>query len=365
MILVYSDSQIIDLEWIPHVAWPDQIEVCRDITQYVSSDCRNKIAFTAHRLYVMHDTELVFEDKIRLLSDHSQLVFTIESELHPYHYTIWSQCHRSNVYWVLPGLVNDRDDIDPHIIYWGDWFKTTAGLYRKLPDVLETLHASRQKPYHFEALLGSPKPHRDFIAKSVIDHGLQSNFILTYGGKWQDNQFYAKDYFIYEPGTEMIQPDQHIGTMDWARYRGEQCHLSQIIPVQVYNDAYYSVIAETDYVNDIVFFSEKTVKPILAKRLFVAFSGYRFLHHLRGLGFQTFDGIIDESYDNISDGTARWQAAFEQIKILCQSDPNDIQRRAMPILEHNFKIMIETDWTRYAINGIQRIIDCATISAHR
>lgn len=366
MILVYNDSQICDLEWIPHVRWPDRVQICNDIQEYVAADCATKIAFTGHRLHVMHDADMVFEDKIQLLSDHSLSVFTLESELHPDHYyKIWTACHRPNVYWVVPGGVNDRDDMINNIIYWGDWFKTTASLYRKLSDVLVDLHAPRAKSYHFEALLGSPKPHRDFVARSVVDHGLQSKFILTYGGAWNDDRFYAQDYFIYEPGTEMADPDNHIGTMDWARYRGEQCHLSQIIPTQVYNDSYYSVIAETDHVNEIIFFSEKTVKPILAKRLFVVFSGYRFLEHLRSLGFQTFDGIIDESYDTILDGPSRWAAAFEQIKFLCETDPAVVAQQIQPIVEHNFQHMMETDWNRYAIDRIQAVIDRETNSAQR
>lgn len=365
MILIYSDSQICDLEWIPLISWPDSVEICHNIQEYISSNCRTKVAFTAHRLYVTHDVDMEFEKKVILLSENSELVFTLESEIHPYHFTIWSYCHKSNVYWILPGHVNNHNDIDDHIIYWGDWFKTTSNLYRKLPEVVEKLHTSAVKPLKFEALLGSPKPHRDFVTKSVIDNGLQDQFILTYGGKWNDDHFYARDYFIYEPGTKICDPARHIGTMDWAQYRGERCHLSQIIPVSVYNDTQYSIIAETDYVNSLSFFSEKTAKPMIAKRLFVVFSGYHFLENLRRLGFQTFDGIIDESYDKISDGTERWAAAFEQVKFLCQADPVDIHQQIAPILEHNFEVMMETDWTRYACDGVQRVIDSATISAQR
>lgn len=365
MILIYSDSQILDLEWIPHLLWSDQIQVCHDIQEYVSSDCKHKIAFTGHRLHVTHDADMEFEKKIVLLSVNSRLVFTIESELHPFHFNIWGKCHRPNVYWVMPGAINGHENINDHIIYWGDWFKTTANLYRNLPDVLETLHAGRDQTKFFEALLGSPKPHRDFVANSVVENDLRNRFIMTYGGQWQDDRFYARDYFIYEPGTELVDPDQHVGTMDWARYRGHQCHLSQIIPVSVYNDTHYSIIAETDYVNPVIFFSEKTAKPILAKRLFIVFSGYKFLHNLRILGFKTFHGTIDESYDLISNNVQRWMAAFEQIKYLCQSDPREIKEKIQPILDHNFNLMMERDWTQYSLSKIQQLIDRDNISAQR
>lgn len=305
----------------------------------------------------MHDVDMAFEKKILTLSANSQCVFSLESELHPFHFNIWSHCHRDNVYWLLPGAINDRDDINCNIIYWGDWFRTTADLYRRFSDVLENLHQPRAKSKMFDALLGSPKPHRDFVARAVAENNLSDKFILTYGGQWREDRFYAQDYFIYEPGTEVVSPDTHLGTMDWARYRGHLCHLSQIMPVQVYNDSYYSVIAETDYMNSVSFFSEKTAKPIIAKRLFIAFSGYRFLENLKKLGFRTFDGIIDESYDAIHDGSERWTAAFEQIKFLCQADPTEIQRKITPIIEHNYQVMMETDWNRRALDRIRLVID--------
>lgn len=363
LILIYSDSQICDLEWISALRWGDDIEICRDIREYISSQCEKKIAFSAHRLHVMHDVDMQYEEKIRLLSDNSDRVFTIESELHPDHLEIWRKCHRPNVYWAVPGFANDRPDMEDNVIYWGDWFKTTSQLYHNFPDILEDLHALRQKSKIFDALLGSPKPHRKFVADAVAGSGLLDRSIMTYGGDWNDNHFYAKDYFIYEPGTEMVDPGQHIGTMDWARYRGHQCHLSQIIPIQVYNDTYYSVIAETDYVNSITFFSEKTAKPMIAKRLFVAFSGYKFLQGLRKLGFQTFDGIIDEGYDQIPNGPQRWAQAFAQIEFLCQADPAGIVEKIRPIVEHNFDVMMGTDWTKYALDRVQAVIDRDTSSA--
>lgn len=359
MILIYSDSQICDLEWIPHLQWRDDYCICHDIQEYIAADAV-KIAFTAHRLHVQYDVDMQFESKVKLLSKHSQYVFCLESELHSFHFHIWAACHKDNVYWLLPGHVNDRDDIDSHIIYWGDWFKTTANLYRALPDVLSSIRSDINKPKRFDALLGSPKPHRKFVHDAIVARGLTEKFVMTYGGKWSDKSFYAQDYFIYEPGTEVLDPTNHRGTMDWARYYGHRCHLSQIIPREVFNQTSYSIIAETDYDNTLSFFSEKTAKPIIAQRLFIAFTGYRFLHNLRRLGFRTFDGIIDETYDEIKHGADRWTAAFEQVEKLCHRDPKQIESVLRPIVEHNFHVMMDTDWTRYARAGIQAAIDRMT-----
>lgn len=326
-----------------------------DINEFEKASGDQKIAFTAQRLHEQYDADLKFEIKVKRLSAVSSRVFVLDSELHKYHWTIWSHCHRDNVYWLLPGAVNDREEMSRNIIYWGDWFKTTTTLYKKLPHVVEQLRPYDTKSKSFDALLGSPKPHRTFVANSVTDNNLQDQFVLTYGGSWSNSEFYARDYFIYEPGT-VVTSDLHLGTMDWAEYHGIQCHLSQIIPISVFNQTAYSVIAETDYDNTLSFFSEKTVKPIIARRLFVAYSGYKFLHNLRALGFQTFHGVIDESYDLINDGSERYQAAFEQIRYLCNTPQEKILPKIRDIVEHNYQLMMNTDWNQYAIDRVNLLL---------
>jgi hypothetical protein len=359
MISVYIDSQILHVDWIPYLKFPGGYKIYYDFDEYLNSYNQRKIAFTTHRLHCDYDQHSPayqgFEDKIIKLSEISNLVFSFESELHNYHWKIWQICHRSNVYWCQPGAVNDRDDIQNNLIYWGDWFKTTANLYSALPEVLAQLHPYKVKPRAFDALLGCPKPHRTFVATSVQQHGLEDQFILTYGGAWKNTEFYAKDYFIWEPDCE---PESEIiGTADWVRYHGHQCHLSQVIPQQVYNDTAYSIVAETDHDNSLSFYSEKTAKALIARRLFVAFSGYKFLHNLRQLGFQTFESVIDESYDLIKNDRDRYVAAFEQVKLLCELPQEQVLETIRPVLEHNHKLIMNTDWTKFARDQIQEKIN--------
>jgi hypothetical protein len=359
MILIHSDSQIIDLEWLPKLRWPQPYKIVHEFLDFCQIPAEHKIAFTMHRLHCDYDANSPayqgFEDKLIKLSENSLLVFSFESELHNYHWRIWQLCHRPNVYWCQPGAVNDRDDIQSNIIFWGDWFKTTANLYKALPDVLSMLNPYAEKPRAFDALLGCPKPHRTFVATAVEQHALQDRFVLTYGGAWKNTEFYAKDYFIWEPGCE---PESEIiGTADWVRYHGHQCHLSQVIPMQVYNDTAYSIVAETDHDNTLSFYSEKTAKVLIARRLFVAFSGYKFLHNLRQLGFQTFGSVIDESYDLIKNDADRYTAAFEQVKLLCERPQAEVLKIIRPVLEHNHALIMNTDWNQFARDQIQEKIN--------
>lgn len=358
MILVYSDSNIIDLEWLPRLAIGEYV-LSHSFEEYRDSPADIKIAFTMHRLHCDHDINCTayqgFEDKINQLSIISQLVFTFESELHNFHWQIWEKCHHNNVYWILPGQVNDREDINSNIIFWGDWFKTTTHVYKELPNKLAEITPYIDKPRMFDALLGVSKPHRTFVANAVNENNLQDKFILTYGGSWSDDQFYAKDYFAWEP--DCVPVGKIVGTADWVDYCGVRTGLSRVIPISVFNDTAYSVIAETDHDNTLSFFSEKTAKPMVARRLFIAFSGYKFLHNLKMQGFQTFDNVIDESYDDIVEDTERYAAAFEQVKRLCSMNQQEVYSKIRDIVEHNHRHIMETDWTTFATRQIQQIID--------
>jgi hypothetical protein len=359
--IVYSDSQVIDLDWIPRVGLTNYTQ-CHSFEEYVASTDPVKIAFTSHRLHCDHDINCTayqgFEDKINKLSEISQLVFSFESELHHFHWNIWDKCHHDNVYWILPGAVNDNEEMNSHILYWGDWFKTTTYLYKQLPDKLTELRPYDTKPKMFDALLGSPKPHRDHVFNSVQEYNLQDKFIIPYGGQWNDNQFYAKDYFIWEPGTEVV-GDQQSGTAGPCTYYGIWTGLSRIIPLTVFNTTAYSIIAETDHDNTLSFYSEKTAKPMIAKRLFIAFSGYKFLQNLRKYGFKTFDGIIDESYDLEVDDTKRYTMAFDQVRYLCDQDQTVILEKIKPIVEHNYNLIMNTDWIQFGADQIRDVINSA------
>ena len=358
MILIYSDSQIIDIDWLSRINFRYPYIICHSFEEYVNSPAATKIAFTTHRLHCDYDINCAayqgFEDKIIKLSEVSAAVFTFESELHNFHWQLWEKCHRPNVYWVVAGVVNDSP-MNDNIIYWGDWFKTTSFLYKQLPQKLQQLEPYTVKPRYFDALLGSPKPHRDFIFNAVNENKLHDKIVMTYGGNWQDDAFYAEDYFIWEPDCMPV--GKIIGTADWVDYCGIRTGLSRVIPIKVYNDCAYSIIAETDFDNTLSFWSEKTAKPFIARKLFIAFTGYKFLQNLQAVGFQTFGSIIDESYDLEIDDNKRYAMAFEQVKWLCDQPQEEIYEKLKPIAEHNYNLVMSRDWTKYSAESIEAVIN--------
>ena len=89
---------------------------------------------------------------------------------------------------------------------------------------------------------------------------------------------------------------------------------------------------------------------------FIVFSGQYYLRNLRSLGFKTFDGIIDETYDSIADNDQRFKLACEQIQYLINQPQDKILEKIKPITEHNYHIMMSTEWNTNFIKELQAVL---------
>jgi hypothetical protein len=211
---------------------------------------------------------------------------------------------------------------------WPHWERWRSDLLNSV--VLENWH----RPYMFDCLLGTKKSHRDII-KQHYDGSLdKSRFIFNYFG-------HDITQGLWHDGIDFIKVSM---TAAHVRYAGLRVPLSAILPFEIYNQSYYSIVAETTCDNAYSHFTEKVAKPMLARRPFVVFAGQHYLRNLQRLGFQTFSGIIDESYDSIEDVEQRFIRAWQQVEYLCDLDPEQVYNSLQDILDHNQRHFIETDW---------------------
>lgn len=243
------------------------------------------------------------------------------------------------------------------IVQWMDWFDTTCNFYQHHPEVLATLEPYAVKPQLFDVLLGCQRTHRDVVNEFINGYELNTKSILTYY-RYAHLPLQNNQQFITDSKIKFIDNITHsIGEVE---YLGESISISKIVPIEVYNSSAYTVITETNAENHFVFYTEKIVKPILAKRLFVAVAGYNYLKNLRSMGFKTFDGIIDESYDEILDNTTRYTEACQQLLTLSSLPQDQVLEKIKPIVEHNFSVMMETNWLLPMHESIEHLITGAT-----
>lgn len=250
------------------------------------------------------------------------------------------------------------------IYQWMDWFITAGDFYRnKYPDLLaDKLIALTTKDKFFDALLGCKRYHRDYVS-NYIDKNLVDKVIKTYFQRWNID-LRLTDHIFEQEGLEFLDEPSYFNTVHIVKYYNYKMNLSAIVPIEVYNRTHYSIVTETNYSNDFTFYTEKIVKPILAKRLFVVIAGKNYLKNLQTLGFKTFNEVIDESYDNIDDDIQRWNLALDQIKNLCNLSPEYVKDSIQAVVEHNYKLMME-DWNQKFINKLVSVVDPYLTSAHK
>jgi hypothetical protein len=197
----------------------------------------------------------------------------------------------------------------------------------------------------FDVLLGSRRPHRDFVMLSMQKHEkLWSNSIVNYrdifvGSQINQNTTTIRNHF---PGIQLewpyISPNLN---PDWEVSSNMHKNISPFLPYEIYQRTWYTVVCETLYTADQFFLTEKTSKPLFGKRLFVMFAPQRHLVNLRKLGFETFEDVIDESYDYEQNDLRRYQQAFDQMLSLSQQNPHKVLAKIKEKLEHNHNRMQE------------------------
>jgi hypothetical protein len=217
-----------------------------------------------------------------------------------------------------------------------DWFATTTHFYKTRLHILENLHNKPpldDEKAHFNALLGRKKLHRDLIYKQIKDN---KQVLCTYMQTQHEvtQSIQQEEQFIWECEQQPVN-----WTIDKVEYDGELVSLSQILPVKVYEKTNWCIVAETNYDRNFVFLTEKIAKPIMAKMPFLIIGNPNSLDMLRSLGFKTFDGIIDESYDRMPNLYHRIDAVVKVIE-----DLHCDQKVPQQILDHNYKILMNTDW---------------------
>lgn len=233
------------------------------------------------------------------------------------------------------------------------FFWSTKDFYVSNPNILAQLN-SDNKTHYFDVLLGRQKSHRDMVFKN-IDHNKN---IVTYFPTNQDLDLrnYSDSEFAW-PCKILPKPEHEIPfTVQEVSVNNQIVSLSQIIPVDIYNKTHFSFIAETVPANEWTFFTEKIVKPILARRLFIVAAGKHYLKNLRRLGFKTFNKVIDESYDGIDNVETRVNMACQQADYLSTLDPIEITHQIQSIVDHNYNVLMDTDWQRTMHKDIASVL---------
>lgn len=214
-------------------------------------------------------------------------------------------------------------DLLIHYTHWDHWTHI-----QKRHNYYET--HKRNRHFKYVNLNGAPRMHRTKILNYLYD----SNFLDL--GLNSCHYTSAKlDVGLRKRlplRADHLMPNSH--------------HLDQS---HLYDNSYFSIVTETTFNHREGGITEKSYKTFYYRHPFIMVGSAGTLAELRRLGFKTFDGLIDESYDNIIDKDDRIQAILAQIHKLCimsNAELKEWHHSLSDIYDHNQNLLYHWGATR-------------------
>jgi hypothetical protein len=230
-------------------------------------------------------------------------------------------------------------------------------------DQAQDIYKKVNKPYKFLFLNGRARYHRKYLLEEFQQLGLLQQALWT---NLDANELDPRQAIWNPPATRAAVPINFLPVeYEVARYRNVlQSSLDSVnhsdnreentigplfnknlvfgkewgeiyLQAEPYIDTYFSVVTETVFDYPYSFRTEKIWKPIAMGHPFVAVANYGYYRDLHNMGFQTFDPIIDEAFDNIEDNQSRINRIIEVVQDLCQQDLDHFIKQCYTICKYN------------------------------
>lgn len=318
------------LYWLEQTNFKNFI-VSRNIPAWLSDTKLPKVAFLE-----VFDFDSDTTEKISQLCKHADTVLLFVHEL--IEVDLIKNFDLPNVVFFISGILN-FDLKFAEVKFYSYFFSSTIDFYQTYPPVL-----TKCSNGSFDVLLGRRKTHRDIVYDNID----RTKNVVRYFPTYVDNNIQTYNQSEFEwPDTDLTVQDPLYMTAGEVTVNGTIVSLSQIIPTNIYNRTEYTLVAETCFDNQWSFFTEKIVKPILAKRMFVVASGQHYLRNLQNLGFKTFSNVINETYDSVDELDQRMQ-------MVCNIANSKLNHLAIDaVVDHNYHHMLNTDWNKAMFQNIE------------
>lgn len=155
---------------------------------------------------------------------------------------------------------------------------------------------------------------------------------------WQNsNALFSDDEVIRQAATHFPQSMKlDIGQLSFAHpsfqgSRGDAVGL----PEEISQRCYLHLVPESDFLHWSDRFTEKVLKPMIARRPFLVMGPAGVLATMRKAGFKTFEGIIDESYDAERNHQNRLNMIIAETQRIHQGSMTDFLCACKEVIEFN------------------------------
>lgn len=187
------------------------------------------------------------------------------------------------------------------------------------------------KKYNFLYLNKQKREHRINLYNELFSNGMLGESLYSFLG-------------LDKPVK--LAPSYELPWVDTSNY--PWTGRDQDIYEKPYNESCCSIVSES--ANNEIFLTEKIWKPIIAEQLFVVHGGAGYLKKLKEMGFKTFAGIIDESYDDETDSNKRLKKIVGTLKTVRSYCHEELYNKTVDIRKHNKNIFFNRNQLSNSIN---------------
>jgi len=246
---------------------------------------------------------------------------------------------------------NNVKILDSHDMSFYAYLNTASDSFNMLQTSIDaSVHSG------FLSLNNSCRLHRVYLLTQLLDKNLSidnCSFLFSTGtpNGWKYNRDVFKSCLDILLQTNIISTELYDKTFNYSLPK--ILDYDNINGIFIHNDLtnLYDIIlnlitenltgmANGDISNDKIYtFTEKTIKPFLAKQipLFFALPGH--LNVLKNLGFDLFDDLIDNSYDTEMNHVKRLDLILNELQRLMMIDLVEFKNKNKHRFDSNFKLL--------------------------
>jgi predicted adenine nucleotide alpha hydrolase (AANH) superfamily ATPase len=202
------------------------------------------------------------------------------------------------------------------VYYWNhallslDWFRYAEHAILKKTPIKKFLIYNR-------AWTGT-REYRLKFADLLIDHNLIDQCQMSVG--FTDQNIYYKNYAFTNASWK---PTNQLE--NYFDINNTTSTYSADFTLEDYANTDIEVVLETLFDDDRLHLTEKSLRPIACGQPFILAATHGSLKYLKSYGFQTFDSVIDESYDQIENPIKRLQAIIKLMQQINNWTKNERQ----------------------------------------
>jgi len=224
-----------------------------------------------------------------------------------------------------------------HAIIAADWFR-----YAPHDPLLTVNFGQIQKDFLiYNRAWSGTREYRLRFMHELVKQQLQSQCLTSFA-IWDNHQNYL-DYQFKNPEFEvdLAGLDQHFLPNTYDSNASADYNNTDYAQIGI------EIVLETLFDDDRLHLTEKTLRPIACGRPFILMATAGSLQYLRDYGFKTFDGLIDETYDTISNPIERLQAVVNEMSKIAKLDQTKklmLWDQLYKIAKFNQQLFFSTQW---------------------